>query len=184
MLSEPYNKPPAEWTTKYWQWIYSQPRDKNPLKSGSIYCNEFICLPCTGGGEDCGRKVTLSGDDTKKDILVPVFASEYSTAEVRNASDEKLRSIAREMSIPVRMEATLDTVPLIPYYIESKPFNLELPTNHSLQNENSRGGTYRAVSCGYWNRLKPLPKGKHIIKFGGTGVNGFFTSVSYKVNVT
>jgi hypothetical protein len=184
LLSECDSKPPAEWTIKYWQWIYSKPKDKNPLKNGNIYCDDFIGLPCTGGGEDCGRKITLSGKDAEKDILIPVFASEYSTAEVKNAADEDLRSMAREMSRPVTMEVSLDSVPLIPYYVESKPFNLRVPSNHSLESTEAEAGTYSAVSCGYWHKLKPLPKGKHIIRFGGSGRNGFFTKVLYELSVT
>lgn len=184
MPDEPVGKPPTIWTVKYWQWIYSQPKDKNPLKSGDIYCDDFICLPCTGGGEDCSRRINLSGEDSRKDILIPVFASEYSTAEIKNASEKELRSHARHMSSPVAMEAILDSTPLIPYYVESNSFNLELPLNHSLEDTDSGEGIYKAVSCGYWHRLKPLPKGKHIIKFGGTGANGFSTKVVYEVNIT
>ena len=182
-MREPDGKPPAEWTVKYWEWIYSFPKDQNPLKNGSIYCGNFICLPCTGGGEDCGRKIILSDEDANKDILIPVFASEYSTAEIKYASDQTLRSTARAMSSPVKMEASLDSQPLLPYYIESEPFNLDIPPNHSLESTDTGAGTYRAVSCGYWHKLQPLPKGKHVIRFGGTGNNGFFTKVLYEVYV-
>jgi hypothetical protein len=141
-------------------------------------------LPCTGGGEDCDRRVTLSGKDSTKDILVPIFASEYSTAEIKNATDEELKYTAKEMSTPLSMHASLDSKPMSPYYVESLPFNLVLPLNHSLEETNKSEGTFRAVSCGYWHRLKPLSKGVHLIKFGGTGKNGFFTKVTYEVIVT
>lgn len=183
-MSQPQGKPPVDWTVKYWQWIYSFPKDQSPLKSGSVFCGEFICLPCTGGGEDCGRKIALSGVNSKKDILIPVFASEYSTAEIKYASDQSLRLMARAMSHPVKMEASLDSESLIPYYVESEPFNLDIPPNHSLESMDAQAGTYRAVSCGYWHKLKPLTKGNHIIKFGGMGGNRFFTKVSYEVYVT
>jgi hypothetical protein len=182
MKSDP-NKPPIEWTVRYWQWIYSKPRDQNPLKSGDINCEDFISLPCTGGGEDCGRAITLSGEDAEKDILIPVFASEYSNAEVVNGTDEQLREMARAMSVPVVMEASLDSIPLTPYYVESEPFTLEVPSNHSLENRIASAGRYRAVSCGYWHRLKPLAKGKHVIKFGGSARNGFYTKVSYEIDI-
>ena len=126
----------------------------------------------------CGRKITLSGIDAQKDILIPVFASEYSTAEVDDVSDENLRSMARTMSTPMTMEASLNSVPIVPYYIESKIFNLDVPPNHSLENPNAKPGTYKAVSCGNWHKLMPLPKGKHLVKFGGSGCNGFFTRVN------
>ena len=184
MKYEPRGKPPAEWTVKYWQWIYSKPKDQNPLKNGNIFSNDFICLPCTGGGEDCGRKITLSGLDAQKDILIPVFASEYSTAEADNVSEDNLRSTARELSSPITMEASLDSIPLTPYYLESKMFSLDIPPSHSLENPKVKPGTYKAVSCGYWHRLIALPKGKHLVKFGGSGSNGFFTRVMYEILVS
>src|SRR5262249_53875005 len=122
MHIESEGRPPIHWTARYWQWIYSKPKEKNPLKTGEVNVNEFICLPCTGGGEDCGRILNLNGDDSKKDILVPVFAAEYSTGEIPHATDEQLRKKAREMSTPLHMEISLDGRRLSPFYIESEPF--------------------------------------------------------------
>ncbi len=70
-----------EWTAKYWQWIFGE--KESPLKTGLVNIdNEVIMLPCTGGGAACDRKVQLKGEDTKKDILVPVFAAaEYCKGE-------------------------------------------------------------------------------------------------------
>ena len=55
MQPESENEPPAEWTARYWQWIYSKPKEENPLKTGEVNNDEFLCLPCTGGGESCDR---------------------------------------------------------------------------------------------------------------------------------
>ena len=183
MHTESGSEPPSYWTTRYWQWIYSKPKEKNPLKTGEVNVDEFICLPCTGGGEDCGRVLDLSGMNSKKEILVPVFAAECSTGEMLYATDEQLRKRAREMSAPLYMEISLDDRPLSPVYIESGPFDLTVPSNHFLENEQAPAGTYRAVSCGYWYKLKPLPKGKHYVRFGGSGANGFNTKVMYQINV-
>ncbi len=182
MNDESENKPPAEWTSKYWQWILSIPREENPLKTGNINDDEFISLPCTGGGEDCGRKLNLSYGDVEKDILIPVFTAEYCTGEVLNGSDEQLLQKAREESTPIHMEVSVDGHPLMPYYIETEPFQVTVPDNHALENESALAGTYRAVACGYWHKLKPLSSGKHIIKFGGAK-NGFYTKVLYEINV-
>ena len=177
------NKPPFEWTVKYWQWIYSKPKEENPLRTGNIQHDEFLSLPCTGGGEDCGRQLTLSEEDAKKDILIPVFASEYCTAEVLNGTDEELRVKAKSMSTPVSMEISLDGNSLTSYYIETEPFEITVPSNHMLENDRAPPGTYRVISCGYWHMLKPLPKGKHIVRFGGSCENGFSTRVLYEINV-
>jgi hypothetical protein len=183
MQSEPQNEPPSDWTAKYWQWVYSKPKEENPLKTGEVNIDEFLCLPCTGGGEDCGRVLDLRGEDSRKPILVPVFASEYSDAEILNATDEQLREKAREMSAPVDMEISLDGQALLPYYIESEPFYITVPSNHSLENTDAPAGKYKAVSCGYWHLLDPLPIGKHVVIFGGSAANGFYTKVKYQINI-
>ena len=100
--------PPAHWTEMYWQWIYSKPRDENPLRTGIINNQEFISLPRTGGGEDCNRKIALKNEDTKKDILIPVFAAEFFTGEIPGATDEQLRLEAKSMADPIQMEASVD----------------------------------------------------------------------------
>lgn len=182
MIHESENSPPPEWTSKYWQWILSKPMKENPLSTGNINNDDFISLPCTGGGEDCGRRVNLSYQDAKKDILIPVFAAAYCTAEILNGTDEELRKKARDESTPLHMEVSLDGNPLIPYYIETEPFEVTVPANHVLENENAPAGTYRAIACGYWHNLKSLHSGRHLIKFGGAK-NGFYTKVMYEVNV-
>jgi hypothetical protein len=177
------NKPPPDWTAKYWQWVLSFPNEDNPLNTGKINNEEFVSLPCTGGGEDCSRRLDLSVDDAKKDILIPVFASEYCTAEVANGTDQQLLEKVRSVTTPVHIEVSVDGKPLTPFYIETEPFEVTVPANHVLENDKAPSGTYRAVACGYWHKLKPLPAGKHLIKFGGTGGNGFHTKVAYEINV-
>jgi hypothetical protein len=177
------NEPPASWTVKYWQWILSIPRKENPLNTGNINDGEFLCLPCTGGGEDCGRRLDVSGQDARKDILIPVFTSEYCTGEMINATDDQLRQKARLMATPVHMQVSVNDKPLIPYYIETEPFEVTVPSNHILDNIYAPAGRYRAISCGYWHKLKSLPSGRHLIKFGGTGLNNFHTKVVYDINI-
>ncbi len=178
------NEPSADSTTKYWQWILSIPKDANPLNTGNTNNDEFLYLPCTGGGEDCSRKLQLSGKDARKNILIPIFASESCTGEVPNATDDQLLEGARTMASPLRMQAYLDGKALLPYYVETEPFEVRVPVNHVLENEKALPGIYRAIACGYWHMLRPLRKGKHVISFGGTGVNGFHTKVLYEVRVS
>jgi hypothetical protein len=184
-------KPLGEWTAKYWQWIYSIPKGDNPLETGNISYQthqgqSFLCLPCTGGGEDCSRVFTMSEEDAKKDILIPVFAAAYSTAELKHdATEDKLLGYARDdLNNTVNMEVSIDGNPLQPYYVESPPFEVQIPSNNIVGDKNNiPSGRYKAMAAGYWYKLKPLCEGQHIIRFGGTGYNGFYTKVQYIVNV-
>ena len=88
----------------------------------------------------------------KKTYLVPVFASEYSAAEVLNATDEQLRRRARAMSTPIEIEISLDGKALHSFYVESEPFYITVPSNHSLENAELRQvhiGPYRADTGTY-----------------------------------
>jgi hypothetical protein len=80
------------------------------------------------------------------------------------------------------MEVSLDGMPLMPYYIETEPFEVTVLASHVLENENAPAGTYRAIACGYWHKLKSLHSGRHLIKFGGAK-NGFYTKVMYEIHI-
>jgi hypothetical protein len=127
-------------------------------------------LPCTGGGAACDRKIELDqGQGQGKDILVPVFAA---MAYGPNAA-QKARIASTPLPIAdgtgTQTECSLDGQPLDSEYIETE----------------FRFGKEKAASSGYWYRLslKSLSKGKHLVKFGGIGYDGFFTKVMYEVTV-
>lgn len=172
-------------TAKYWQWILAKSRDENPLVNGEINIDKFIALPCTGGGEDCGRVVDLFEENAYKNILIPIYCAEYCTAEISDPqpTDQKiLQTLRADVCSPVFMECVVDGHRVEPYYVESAPFDIIVPANNMLDG-NPPAGTYRAMAAGYWHLLKPLPSGKHVITFGGTGKNGFHTKVQYILNV-
>jgi hypothetical protein len=177
--------PSEEQTSRYWQWIYSFPKNSNPLRTGEVNKGDYIMLPCTGGGEDCNRHLDLRLDDTSKSVLIPVFCCEYSTAEVgEEASVQDLLETARDDSrYPTKLECVVDGVEIKPHYVESKPFKITVPAHHMLDNKNAPPGTYTAISAGYWCLLHPLVPGQHRLKFGGSNKYGFNTKVEYVLNV-
>jgi hypothetical protein len=182
--------PLSELCAEYWQWIYSIPKGQNPLDTGQVSTDkeEFICLPCTGGGEDCSRKYNVSEQDANKDILVPVFTVTWSTAE---AQEQQLLALAREdVRDAQELVISVDGKTLTPEYVETRPFDVQIPTNFRFDGpeynnpSNIQPGRYKAISAGYWYRLKPLPKGEHVVRFGGTGHDNFFhTKVQYTLNI-
>jgi hypothetical protein len=175
---------PAEWTSAYWQWILSIPRGENPLTTGApSQKGNFIALPCTGGGEDCGRSLNVAPEDSKKDILIPVFTCAYTTAELSNATPEQLLYEARcDVANPVNLEAVLDGNPLDIDYVETSLFEIRVPSGNIMDGD-IPSGVYEAVSTGYWAKVERLSGGNHTITFGGTGRNGFHTRVRYVLNI-
>jgi hypothetical protein len=185
-------EPPREWISKYWQWIYSFHQGKSPLESGSISCqsngvDNFLCFPCTGGGEDCNRSVTLTGENAKKDILIPVFTAAYNGAELGKtlSQHQLLKKAKNDVRDPISLELTLDNVPLKFRYVESLPFLVKVPINQDFSKYDE--SQYVTLSAGYWCRLRPLSPGTHTVKFGGTGRrirrNSFHTKVQYLIRV-
>lgn len=178
-----------KWIPKYWQWIYSSEELQNPLKTGKISCqsdglDSFLCFPCTGGGEDCGRVVNLSGSDAKRPILIPVFVAAYNSAELDDdLNRHELLEIARgDVREPLSLELTVNGEVVEPQYLESEGFQVSvLQDNHRQTSDEER---YETFSAGYWRTLEPLSDGRHIIQFGGKGRNGFMTKVRYEVTVT
>jgi hypothetical protein len=177
-------------TAEWWRWILSYSKANNPLNGADVAQNlPFICLSCTGGGEDTGRKIQIRREDAEKSILIPVFTSEYSTAEMgMNASDEKLLSQAKDdVKDPKHLELVIEdqSVPnMEQFYVEAGPFAVKLPPNHILDDETITPGTYRAMCAGYWMKLKPIHgQDNLVIQFGGTGRNGFHTKVRYTIEM-
>lgn len=187
MSASQIRKIPRDWISKYWQWIYSYSQGNSPLETGKIshqFSNgiDFLCFPCTGGGEDCSRTVTIAGDDAKKEILIPVFTAAYNSAELgRDLTQKELLEQARtDVRNPLSLELTLDDKALIPHYVESLPFKI-VPPKFSWNNASHK--EYITLSAGYWYKLGPLPSGKHTVRFGGTGQNLFHTKVQYSINI-
>ena len=177
--------PDPRWTVRYWQWVLSNSRPNNPLVTGRVNDDVFLALPCTGGGEDCNRILNLSGMDRLKDILIPVYCAEYSTAEIPHLNptvQNLLQSVRDDVTSPIDMECVVDGSQLESHYIETSPFEISVPDNNLLD-ENPPKGTYLAIAAGYWHKLSPLAVGRHVVRFGGTGRNGFHTKVQYTINV-
>ena len=181
---EPYE------TAKWWQWVLSFDKANNPLNGANANQDlPFLCLACTGGGEDIGRKLQVRTKDAGKDLLIPIFTSEYSTAELGSAaSDEELLSQAKDdVKDPKHLELIIEGNPILPleqFYVEAGPFTIQLPPDHILYDERIMPGKYRAMCAGYWMKVNSFQgRDNVVIQFGGTGRNGFHTKVRYKVEM-
>ena len=149
--------PDPHWTIRYWQWILSKPKNENPLVTGSVHKDVYVTLPCTGGGEDCSRSLNLTIEDSRKDILIPVYCAECCEAEICDVepTDEKMMELVRkDISCVLDLECSVDGVQLEPDYLENAPFEVRVPTNNILDGDPPKG-TYRAVAC--WLLAKSWP---------------------------
>ncbi|HEU4443884.1 MAG TPA: hypothetical protein VFR94_04335 [Nitrososphaeraceae archaeon] len=122
-------------------------------------------------------------------MLIPIFTSEYSTAELgKDSSDEELLSRAKDdVRNPKQLELIINDQHISDIeklYVEAGPFIIKLPSNHILDDDTIMPGIYRAMCAGYWMKMKPIQgQGRFDIQFGGTGRNGFHTKVKYAVHL-
>ena len=181
---EPYE------TANWWQWILSFDKTNNPLNGAPANQNlPFLCLACTGGGEDLGRKLQVHTGDAEKALLIPIFTSEYSTAELGpRASDEELLSQAKDdVKDPKHLELIIEdrSIPTVEqFYVEAGPFTIRLPPHHILDDDRIMAGKYRAMCAGYWMKVKHFQgRDNLVIQFGGSGRNGFHTKVRYTIKI-
>jgi hypothetical protein len=171
--SKPYGLTYGDWTSKWWQWAYSVPRNVNPSYDDSgRYCSEGQTGPVwflTGSYKHAvDRHCNIPAG---KPILLPILNSECSFAEFPNLKTEQdLRTCAKQMQDSViGVNAILDGVGvkgLDKYRIQSPLFNYTLGKDNILGLPAQT--TTESVSDGNWLFLKLLPVGEHILYFKGS----------------
>jgi hypothetical protein len=193
--SKPYGVKYGEWTTKWWQWLLSIPKDVNPLNDDTGQnCAQkqegpVWFLAGTPGGS-FERTCTIPAG---KAILFPILNGECTYADsptAKTESDLRSCSIAADTGV-TNLEATIDGMKLQgvdKYRLTSLPFNVTLVNNNIL---GVQAGPTKGVSDGWWVFMNPLSPGKHEIHFSGQLVNPsitatnprFVTEVTYHLTV-
>lgn len=169
--SKPYGLTYSEWTSKWWQWAYSIPKNTNPAYDDiGKYCAKGQSGPVwfltSSYNHPVVRYCTVPQG---KSILFTILNSECSLAEFPNLRTEnQLRQCAKEMQDSVtQLEANVDGInitELEKYRIQSPLFNFTISKDNIL---GLPPQSTLSASDGYWVFLKPLPIGKHIISFRG-----------------
>jgi hypothetical protein len=188
--SKPYNQTYGEWTSRWWQWAYSTPREENPAYDDTgKYCSQnqrgpVWFFPGTYG-KSVVRECTVPAG---KAILFPILNSECSFAEFPELKIvQELRMCAKIFQDQVtELHASIDgqdipEIELEKYRVQSPLFYFTLPENNIL--DLPANTTTQAVSDGNWVFVKPLNPGTHEISFRGnvtsTGDNATAESFSF-----
>src|SRR5918992_1303541 len=192
--SNPYGKSYAEWSTVWWQWLLSIPKEKSPAgdqtgaNCGTSQEGPIWFLAGTFGGA-AERTCTIPSG---KAIMFSPINSECSYSEY---PDEKTESDLLECAKTFQDQTTYAEVTingtmiedLDRFRIQSPLFNVIFPENNVF---GISAGPTQAVSDGIWIILKPLPPGEHKIGFKGTSVdfttgatNTFVSDATYNVFV-
>ena len=163
----------GDWTSKWWQWAYSIPKNINPAYDDSgKYCGQgqngpvWFLTSSYQHSVDRHCKIPYG-----KSILFTILNSKCSYAEFPKLNSEnQLRRCAQSMQNSViGVKASIDEkdiANLDKYRIQSPLFNFTIPTNNILGLPSSL--TTSSVSDGNWVFLKPLSIGEHVISFKDT----------------
>ncbi|MGI0045427.1 MAG: hypothetical protein ACRD47_17140 [Nitrososphaeraceae archaeon] len=186
----PYQIPYSEWTVRWWKWIYSIPKDMNPInESASVQCNSNQHDPAVlflAGGKNgiVERECNVA---VGKAILLPVLNWSGTFADEPKAqSEEDLVSIAKqEIDIVSGLEAQVDGVQLENLHgsrVRTGLFDVVLPENSIFGGE---AGSTQGISDGYWLFLRPLSLGRHLVhSYGSCQIGRVRISVRYILNVS
>lgn len=167
-----YNLTLGEWTSRWWQWGYSIPKNINPAyDDNSRHCAEKQNGPVWFLAGTYGHSVVRHCDiPSGKTILLPILNSECSFAEFPKLKTlSELRICAKTIQNQVtKVNASVDGMPLPhleKYRIQSPPFNFTLPHGNILGLADNT--STQAIADGNWIFLKPLSIGTHKIIFKG-----------------
>ena len=183
--SKPYGISYSNWTSKWWQWAYSIPKNINPAYDDTRkYCSEGQSGPVWFLTSAYKHSVDrFCSIPLGKFILFTILNSEGSFAEFPNLKTEnQLRQCAKQMQdTVVSLQASINGTAILgldKFRIQSSLFNFTLPKDNILSLPPQ---TTSAVSDGNWVFLKPLPLDNYIISFKG-GLKNISSNAENKTN--
>lgn len=174
--SHPYDISYEEWIRRWWKWLISIQKVKNPgIDSTGKLCgtdqdNPHVWfLAGTFGGRTYRKCIIPYG----RAILFPIINYECSFADAPSLrSEEELEKHCRhEIDQIGDIYASVDgkKIDVQNYRVKSKCFTVDVPPNNCLDAIN---GTTRIASDGYWLFIEPLPTGSHVLKSFGSCLAG------------
>jgi hypothetical protein len=185
----PYGTSWEDWTIRWWRWILSIEKSKNPgLDSSGEKFDPNQGHPnvifLVGTFE--GYAERYYDIPEKKAILLPVINFITSFIEEPDLkTEQQLVSRAKEdIDSMVRKRLTIDGTGLTDiekYRVRSRAFDLTFPEDNIF---GFRPGITKAISDGYWIFLKPLSHGRHTIYASGSCYSGKTTeSITWHLHV-
>ncbi len=183
----------AEWSAVWWQWVSRIKKDRNPVldKTGEFTAEGQEWGVWLLAGNVGGKSARMCVIPAGKPVFFPIINT-MENATPEKADEAKLRAVAKaQMDRAAELEVTLDGKPVagLERFRASSPlFTLEGPDKVAEAAFADIVGKQKAVVDGYWVMLKPLPEGKHTLRFKGKfkeekGKEPFGLDVSYELTV-
>jgi hypothetical protein len=169
---------------KWWQWLFSIPKDKNPILDNNAcdvkQSGPFFYLVGLSSSGSIERTCTIPQG---KIIFFPVVNT-FQTLEDNDNFDtvaEVRKAVTDIINKASNLHASVDgaNIKLDNLRAQSALFPLRIPENNYL---GAPPDIYYTVTDGYWVGLKPLSVGKHEIAFSGE-IPGVKLDVKYHITI-
>ncbi|MFM9912834.1 MAG: hypothetical protein ACKVN9_04805 [Methylophilaceae bacterium] len=174
----------AEW----WQWALRDFPDSNPIEdtSGALCQNNqkgiVWFLAGQHGAEKTKRTCVIPAE---KYLFFPVINNVTWAKEQGEAStcEEALKAVAINTDSAIGLYVEVDGV-AVKNVSQFRAKTKQCFNVFEHADESHFYNAYPSASDGFWIALKPLSKGQHVIKFGGTYPNNQFSQdVEYQLTV-
>ena len=186
--SKPYGVSYSEWSVKWWQWLSSIPKEKNPaldwtgahVHTNQIYSNVFFLCQTIEGVESIPiRKSTIP---LGKTIFMPII-NWISIMGQDGDTDKELKEVAQHrMNVVGPLEITINEVTinegLEKYRVISPFFEIDLSQNNIF---GLSSGKRRCISDGYWIFIKLTSKNVRIHTFSSCSSGLTKIKVNYEL---
>jgi hypothetical protein len=189
IVSKPYGYTYGEWSARWWQWLLSIPKSKNPAFDSTgananidqNYRNVFfLCQTYESAPTVPNRTVTVPSG---KSIFMPII-NWVSILHIDGETDQELIDNAiKKMDVLANLKIAINGFiikkGLEVYRAQSPIFEIMLPEDNIV---GSPSGPARAVSDGYWLFLEPLDSNTSITSFGSCSSGATKIGVSYNLS--
>jgi hypothetical protein len=174
---EPFGRSWEDWTSSWWKWFFSTPKENHPaydetgLKSevNLLDPNVWFLAGTTEGRAE--RTITIPA---WKAVLLPVInvGTSYSENPSLRTEGEMMSFVNAHMKDIAKKEAIIDgdKVDISDRHrVRSCPFEFSFPSDNIY---GVREGQTTGVGDGYWLFIKPLTRGTHYISTSGACMSG------------
>lgn len=187
---KPYRRTWEDWSRLWWQWLISNPKDRNPIYSHdmSIGNNDPNVYFLAGGYNPTGvyRHIQSEFDVTmpsNKALFFPTVNIMMTMAddEALRTDQDLVNHVKCDQDDIVTKRMRLDDLVLDGHRVALKPFDLHLPPNNI---NNTQSCVTRAAGDGFWIFMRPLPRGQQYKLFTEGACSQGRTSVYATYNIT
>ena len=186
--STPFGLSYGEWSIKWWQWISSIPKDKNPTcdwNGAYVYVDQsdprvlFLCQTYEGVDFTPLRKTNIIKG---RSIFMPIINWISILYHDGNTDKELLENAKNRMDVIGSLEITINGLTinsgLEKYRIQSDFFEIDLPENNIF---GISSGKKRCISNGYWIFLEPILEDTRIASFASCSSGLTKIKVNYDI---